>query len=78
MSLNDLMSLSARVQQFSIQHDGGMRTCHACQRQGTSLKACAKCHFFWYCDKVRHPGQHTAVLDRYIDWFIGLPGARLA
>ncbi|KAJ4231047.1 hypothetical protein NW759_003028 [Fusarium solani] len=51
MSLNDLMSLSARVQQFSIQHDGGMRTCHACQRQGTSLKACAKCHFFWYCDK---------------------------
>ncbi|KAI8722452.1 MYND-type zinc finger protein samB [Fusarium sp. LHS14.1] len=51
VALNNIMELSARIQRFSIQHDGGLRTCHACQRQGTSLKACAKCNMFWYCDK---------------------------
>ncbi|KAM0417379.1 hypothetical protein ACHAPT_012613 [Fusarium lateritium] len=50
-SLGNLMMLNARVQKFSIQHDGGVKTCHGCQRQGTSLKACSACKIFWYCDQ---------------------------
>jgi hypothetical protein len=30
----------------------GTRKCHGCSRQATSLKKCAKCSLFWYCNGV--------------------------
>ncbi|KAM5371624.1 hypothetical protein ACJZ2D_007904 [Fusarium nematophilum] len=49
ISLDSLMTLSARVQQYSVQRDG-MRKCHACERESAALKACTRCGFFYYCN----------------------------
>ncbi|KAL2689401.1 hypothetical protein Neosp_003454 [[Neocosmospora] mangrovei] len=51
VSMGSLMALNARVQQFSTRHIGGARTCHGCERKGTSFKACARCNLFWYCNR---------------------------
>ncbi|RSL78741.1 hypothetical protein CEP51_007931 [Fusarium floridanum] len=51
VSMGSLMALNARAQHFSIRHANGARTCHGCERKGTSLKACARCSLFWYCNK---------------------------
>lgn len=51
LSLNKLLALSDRVQKFSMEMNG-TRTCHGCDRQAASLKKCAKCSLFWYCNGV--------------------------
>lgn len=51
VSLNKLLALSDRVQKFS-KETNGTRTCHGCDRQVASLKKCAKCSLFWYCNRV--------------------------
>ncbi|KIW21822.1 uncharacterized protein PV07_12754, partial [Cladophialophora immunda] len=49
LSLNKSLALSDRVQKFSTETNG-TRTCHGCERQAISLKKCAKCSLFWYCN----------------------------
>ncbi|CAF3542590.1 unnamed protein product [Fusarium graminearum] len=49
VALDDLLSLSDRVHKYSTVTNG-MRTCHGCGKQGASLKKCAKCSMFWYCN----------------------------
>ncbi|EWZ79572.1 hypothetical protein FOWG_16354 [Fusarium oxysporum f. sp. lycopersici MN25] len=51
LSLDNLLALSDRVQRFSMEANG-MRLCHGCEKQATSLKRCAKCSLFWYCNGV--------------------------
>ncbi|TVY60112.1 SET domain-containing protein 5 [Fusarium oxysporum f. sp. cubense] len=51
LSLDNLLALSDRVQRFSMEANG-MRICHGCEKQATSLKRCAKCSLFWYCNGV--------------------------
>ncbi|KAK3938623.1 SET domain-containing protein [Diplogelasinospora grovesii] len=53
-SLDTLLALSDEVQQFSTVLGGGVRTCHGCGKTapGASLKRCAKCSYFWYCDRT--------------------------
>ncbi|OBT60796.1 hypothetical protein VE03_09899 [Pseudogymnoascus sp. 23342-1-I1] len=48
-SLDNLLALSDKVQNFSAEACG-MRTCHGCGKQSATLKKCAKCSLFWYCD----------------------------
>ncbi|KAM0493506.1 hypothetical protein ACHAP8_009136 [Fusarium lateritium] len=48
-SMNDFLSLSDRVFKFSAETNG-MKTCHGCGKQATSLMKCAKCSLFWYCN----------------------------
>ncbi len=50
VSLEGLLSLSDRVQQCATAVEGGARTCHACGRTAETLKKCARCTLFWYCD----------------------------
>ncbi|OIW30394.1 hypothetical protein CONLIGDRAFT_714757 [Coniochaeta ligniaria NRRL 30616] len=50
-SLEGLFALSDEVQQYSMDHKG-LKTCHGCGKKGTSLNKCARCSFFWYCDKA--------------------------
>ncbi|KAK3903629.1 hypothetical protein C8A05DRAFT_43156 [Staphylotrichum tortipilum] len=50
VSLEGLLSLSDRVQQYATVVEGA-RTCQACGRTAETLKMCARCTFFWYCDK---------------------------
>ncbi len=49
--LNDLFSLSDRVQQYAGEVNG-VKTCHGCGRKSETLKACGRCTMFWYCDKA--------------------------
>ncbi|KAL5590192.1 hypothetical protein FOBRF1_013749 [Fusarium oxysporum] len=51
LSLDNLLALSDQVQRFSMEANG-MRICHGCEKQATSLKRCAKCSLFWYCNGV--------------------------
>ncbi|RYC86242.1 hypothetical protein BFJ63_vAg10884 [Fusarium oxysporum f. sp. narcissi] len=51
LSLDNLLALSDRVQRFSMEANC-MRLCHGCEKQATSLKRCAKCSLFWYCNGV--------------------------
>ncbi|EXK24746.1 hypothetical protein FOMG_18549 [Fusarium oxysporum f. sp. melonis 26406] len=51
LSLDSLLALSDRVQRFSMEANG-MGLCHGCEKQATSLKRCAKCSLFWYCNGV--------------------------
>ncbi|KAH8812463.1 hypothetical protein F5884DRAFT_310434 [Xylogone sp. PMI_703] len=48
-SLHKMLELSDRIQKYSLETNG-MRTCHGCNKRTVSLKKCAKCSFFWYCD----------------------------
>lgn len=52
-SLNKLLDLSDRVQQFSGDVDR-IRTCHGCSKKTALSNRCGKCSLFWYCDNVRH------------------------
>jgi hypothetical protein len=52
VSLHDLLALNDQVQQFSTEFDG-LRICHGCGKRSATLQRCAKCSFFWYCDRVR-------------------------
>lgn len=49
--LRNLLAINDLIQQFSIEIDG-LRTCHGCSKKAASLQRCAKCGFFWYCDRV--------------------------
>lgn len=51
VSLDNLLALNDEVQEFSTTSNG-LRTCHGCGKKGTTLQKCAKCSFFWYCDRV--------------------------
>jgi hypothetical protein len=53
LPLNRLQNLSENFEEFSTDLDG-ISTCHSCGKKGASLKRCAKCLTFWYCNKVRH------------------------
>ncbi|KAG8417527.1 hypothetical protein J3458_005024 [Metarhizium acridum] len=48
VSLDNLMALSDRIQQFSAEANG-TRVCHSCGTRAASLKRCGKCLIFWYC-----------------------------
>ncbi|KAG8668065.1 hypothetical protein FPOAC2_10167 [Fusarium poae] len=48
LSMKNLLSLSDRVFEFSAETNG-MKTCHGCGKQATSMIRCANCLFFWYC-----------------------------
>ncbi|OAX84947.1 hypothetical protein ACJ72_00672 [Emergomyces africanus] len=50
-SLSNLLALSDKVQQFSIELDG-TKPCHGCGKKGTSRQCCSKCLSFWYCSKA--------------------------
>ncbi|KAJ4269774.1 hypothetical protein NW762_001442 [Fusarium torreyae] len=50
VSLDNLMLLSDKMQVYAMLADG-KRTCHGCNKDSASLMKCAKCDFFWYCDK---------------------------
>ncbi|KAJ0127251.1 hypothetical protein HZ326_29643 [Fusarium oxysporum f. sp. albedinis] len=50
LSLENLFLLSDKIQRFSTVL-GEKRTCHGCNRKFDSLMKCAKCNFFWYCNK---------------------------
>ncbi|KAL2138078.1 hypothetical protein VTI28DRAFT_7496 [Corynascus sepedonium] len=54
VALDELLSLSDRVQQCATQ-ENGVRTCHGCGRKADTLKKCARCNWFWYCDKAYLP-----------------------
>jgi hypothetical protein len=45
-------TFATAFQRYSAEVDG-TRRCHGCEMQATSLKKCAKCGFFWYCNGVR-------------------------
>ncbi|KAH8589593.1 hypothetical protein B0O99DRAFT_581321 [Bisporella sp. PMI_857] len=49
LPLDSLLALSDRVQKFSVEMNG-TRICHGCAKQAASLKKCAKCSLFWYCN----------------------------
>ncbi|KAK7888373.1 hypothetical protein LTR67_008719 [Exophiala xenobiotica] len=49
LSLSELLELSDRVQQFSTEMNG-TKTCHGCGNRAASLKKCARCSLFWYCN----------------------------
>jgi hypothetical protein len=49
VSLDNLLSLSDKVQKFSTETKG-MKVCHGCEKEATSLMKCAKCSLFWYCN----------------------------
>ncbi|KAF5637189.1 SET domain protein [Fusarium sp. NRRL 52700] len=49
LSLRNLLALSDRVLKFS-KETNGMMICHGCEKQASSLKKCAKCSLFWYCN----------------------------
>ncbi|KAH6842235.1 hypothetical protein B0I37DRAFT_314285 [Chaetomium sp. MPI-CAGE-AT-0009] len=51
VALDELLSLSDRVQQFATQANGA-RTCQGCGRKADTLKKCARCNWFWYCGKA--------------------------
>ncbi|KAK4247323.1 hypothetical protein C7999DRAFT_32301 [Corynascus novoguineensis] len=51
VALDELLSLSDRVQQCATQANG-VRTCQGCGRKADTLKKCARCNWFWYCDKA--------------------------
>ncbi|KAM0421208.1 hypothetical protein ACHAPT_010928 [Fusarium lateritium] len=50
VSLENMLLLSDKVQTYATVADG-MRTCQGCDKKAASLRTCAKCGFFWYCDK---------------------------
>ncbi|KAI8710891.1 MYND-type zinc finger protein samB [Fusarium sp. LHS14.1] len=50
VSLEELLLLSDKVQTHATIVNG-MRTCQGCDKKAASLKKCAKCGFFWYCNK---------------------------
>ncbi|KUJ13426.1 uncharacterized protein LY89DRAFT_591828, partial [Mollisia scopiformis] len=49
LSLNSLLALSGRVQQFSTEMNG-TRPCHGCGKRAASLMKCTRCSLFWYCN----------------------------
>ncbi|KAF1994263.1 SET domain-containing protein [Amniculicola lignicola CBS 123094] len=51
LSLNELQTLKVVRQKFSTDI-GGVRICRGCGKEGTSLKQCGKCSYFWYCDRT--------------------------
>ncbi|KAI0203282.1 hypothetical protein F4808DRAFT_467377 [Astrocystis sublimbata] len=51
LSLQKLLAISDLIQRFSVEIDG-LRTCHGCENKAASLQVCAKCGFFWYCNKT--------------------------
>lgn len=54
VSLQKMLELSDRVQQFATKVDG-LWTCHGCNQKASSLNRCGKCSWFWYCNTVRQP-----------------------
>ncbi|KFY53223.1 hypothetical protein V496_07798 [Pseudogymnoascus sp. VKM F-4515 (FW-2607)] len=50
-SLGNLLALNDQVQNFSVEANG-MRTCHGCGKPSATLKKCAKCSLFWYCNRA--------------------------
>ncbi|KAI0376802.1 hypothetical protein F5Y04DRAFT_265781 [Hypomontagnella monticulosa] len=50
ISLNDLFILSDKMQRYAT-IEKGMRTCQGCNKKSATLKKCARCDLFWYCDK---------------------------
>ena len=62
VSLHNLLAINDLIQQFSTEIDG-LRTCHGCGKKAVSLQRCAKCEFFWYCDKVSF-NQSASVKER--------------
>lgn len=58
-SLDNLLTLSDIVQEFSTKVDG-MNKCHGCGKKGSNLIKCSQCSMFWYCGKVSSlPFVHT-------------------
>jgi sulfatase maturation enzyme AslB (radical SAM superfamily) len=51
MSLDTLLGLSDRIQEFNTESNG-LRICHGCDRQAMAVKKCAKCSLFWYCNEA--------------------------
>ncbi|TVY73285.1 SET domain-containing protein [Lachnellula suecica] len=51
LPLHELLRLSDRIQQFSME-TGGIRMCHGCGKKSTTLKKCGKCCLFWYCNRA--------------------------
>jgi hypothetical protein len=52
------------VQQYATQANGE-RTCQGCGHKADTLKKCARCNWFWYCDKAcKSPASPTARRER--------------
>ncbi|KAM4057247.1 MYND finger domain-containing protein [Hirsutella rhossiliensis] len=50
MGLDELLELSDKMQDYAIE-DNGVKKCQGCDRRAASLRNCAKCVHFSYCDK---------------------------
>jgi hypothetical protein len=53
MSLKNMQELSGKLNKYVPESEAEeQKTCHGCDRKGTSLQSCASCKLFWYCDAV--------------------------
>lgn len=51
MSLKEMQKLSSKLNKYVPEADE-QKTCHGCDKKGSSLQKCARCKLFWYCDAV--------------------------
>ncbi|KAM0275097.1 hypothetical protein ACHAQH_007577 [Verticillium albo-atrum] len=60
--LNSFLSLNDEVQKYGVESNEGVKSCHGCDEQSASLKKCAGCQVFGYCN---HNCQLHGWLERY-------------
>ncbi len=56
------------MQQYAAAGANDERTCQACGRKAKTLLKCARCTFFWYCDKVCEPGLRELGVINLLIW----------
>ncbi|RDA95113.1 hypothetical protein CP533_2140 [Ophiocordyceps camponoti-saundersi (nom. inval.)] len=51
VSIDAMLQLNDRLQEFCIVKDDALHTCHNCQRKAIQMLRCGKCTLFYYCNK---------------------------